>query len=1120
MAETIVYIKYKRRFFLKKNLHIYYFLLIFCLSSKIIFAQEAAFEIGTWYKIPISENGVYKIDQKYLRKNKISTSIKLDEIRIYTGASKELKQANNNHTFGYLKEIPVQISDKNGKLDKNDYLLFYAENADEVFYDSLNGFSHNAHHYDKANYVFLQINNGKSRQLSTLSDNNTNAKPLDNLAFYEYYEPAFVSLITSGREWFGDYFSSKFNKKIAINGLATDLPISLKIKLISNSYQPTKAAVTSNNSPLGQMTLPRIFYQRNDRILRYSRAGEIVEQNFQYLPTEENQNLELSIADNASVVGAYVDQISWSGALKLNSNQKHKYILPQNYPQQLALANTTTWIIENPYTYYQLKPNNEGVYQIDAHKQLRKIVNTQTTLAPDIAQKISTINLQNTATPTLLIVSSEKLRSEAERLAEFRRQNDKLTVEVVSIEDIYNNFSGGKKDPTAIRDFCKILYNKNTQKFKYLLLLGDASFDTKDNSGINFIDKSVLLPTYQSKESLEPIYSYASDDYFGFLETHEGDWNEGTPQNGFWQSNQENDHTLELGIGRLPAKNLLEAKEMIDKIIRYETQNYEEAFWQSTISFTADDDDGNIHQNDGEVFSNKVQKLRPDLKINKIYVDAFPQINTEEGIKAPAATAALEQAIELGSLIINFNGHGAPSGWTDEKLLTTAEIINWNNKNKLPIFFTATCEFGRFDDPYTVSGAELSMLNANGGAIALLTTGRPVFSSTNFRINEAFYDALLKNDAADIRLGDIFKITKNNALQGEINRNFSLLGDPSLKIKLANNSLNNSVKNLSRNDGTFQPLDKIKISGETKNLKEGTLFIEAHFPDTLTTTFGGARYPSMQFYEQGQKFFKGQTIVENGKFDFEMVIPVIDLPYDSTIKIYFHTTKNDSWERESGHILLKISNLDSVNKQNDVTGPSILFLGENDGQLHFEISDTTGLSLGIQNEQETLQMTVNDTLHLNLAENFIFYEDNTQGKASVYLADLPKGIKTIKIEALDLQNNKSMASFDLSDSIQTEAFAIDTKAVYPNPTANLVTFGITHNKPGSDLMIKTSIMDGQGKTIFSQTNECKKCEKEIAFGMNLEQIIKGSAIVYYQLEVINKVANQNVQTAGKLMVWK
>ena len=138
----------------------------------------------------------------------------------------------------------------------------------------------------------------------------------------------------------------------------------------------------------------------------------------------------------------------------------------------------------------------------------------------------------------MLIVSAESLLSEARRLAEFHREHDGMQVEVISTQQLYLEASAGRPDPTAIRNYTHRLYS--TGQLKHLLLFGAASFDYKQ-----ILERTAThVPTYQSESSLNPTTTYGSDDYFGFLEQSEGRWLESPAE----------DHTIDIGIGRLPAR--------------------------------------------------------------------------------------------------------------------------------------------------------------------------------------------------------------------------------------------------------------------------------------------------------------------------------------------------------------------------------------------------------------------------------------------------------------------------------------------------------------------------------------------------------------------------------------
>ena len=356
-------------------------------------------------------------------------------------------------------------------------------------------------------------------------------------------------------------------------------------------------------------------------------------------------------------------------------------------------------------------------------------------------------NLSAISDIDFIIITSEELLSEAQRLADFHIQQDGLLVEVITDTEIFNEFSSGKQDISSIRDYCKYLYDLSDPMFKYLLIIGDASYDplNRITNNTNFV------PSYQSANSVSPTQSYITDDFFGLLDDTEG--------------NFAND-LVDIGIGRFPIQTLSEANNMVDKVKNY---NGKMAFgdWRNKVTFVADDgdaNDGNTHMWQADSLANIVADNYNNINIKKIYLDAFTQESTPGGPRSADAQKTITESVEKGSLLINYSGHGGELGWTKERILEVGQINKWENENNLPLFVTATCEFSRFDDPDRTSAGEYAFLNKNGGAIALLSTTRLVYSSPNYFLNKQFVKVLFEKENGELpRLGDLFRQTKVNS---------------------------------------------------------------------------------------------------------------------------------------------------------------------------------------------------------------------------------------------------------------------------------------------------------------------------------------------------------------------
>src|SRR5690606_29306230 len=284
--------------------------------------------------------------------------------------------------------------------------------------------------------------------------------------------------------------------------------------------------------------------------------------------------------------------------------------------------------------------------------------------------------------------------------------------EVAYLEDIFDAFGYGNPDLTGIRNFIAWHYHQGGQ-LQNVLILGKATFDYKGILG----GRPKLVPIYTSRNSLNPLTTFSSDDYFSLLEFGQGKWEE----------SREGDELMQIGVGRLPVINAQEAKIVVDKIIAYES-NPKPGEWKKTVTFFADDGDNNIHLRDSESHSNFLNSNHKEYKQEKLYLDKFQQEKLEEVQSSMQAKAALEETLEKGTLIVNYIGHGNETTLTAEEVFLTSDIPNWAKQEKLALWVTATCEFGRHDSPFIRSAAEELLIAPNKGAIGLLTTGRPVFS--------------------------------------------------------------------------------------------------------------------------------------------------------------------------------------------------------------------------------------------------------------------------------------------------------------------------------------------------------------------------------------------------------
>ena len=626
--------------------------------------------------------------------------------------------------------------------------------------------------------------------------------------------------------------------------------------------------------------------------------------------------------------------------------------------------------------------------------------------------------------------------------------------------------ASGRKDLTAIRNLARIYYNKGSLKF--LLLFGKGSFDYY--GVLPFF--SNYVPTYQSRNSLNPLETYASDDYFGFMEDDEGEWPEAAGGN----------HSMDIGVGRLPVTSASEAESVVSKLIAYSRDRTGMADWRSRLLFVADDEDFNLHHRQSDQLAVLTDTTRTAFQNRRVFLGTFPQESAGGGQTSAKASEELNRQIRQGALVINYTGHGNENTWTQEQILTKGMISQWQNTDRLPLFVTATCEFGRHDDPRQVSGGELIVTEPNGGGIGILSTGRPVFASSNFRLNEAFYNALFEEyDGEQGRLGDIMRQTKNESVDLASdakkvgNRNFSLLGDPSLKLAIPESGI--TITDIEVNGA---PADSLRAGDRV--LIRGTVSPSAFNGEVVLTmrdkpaTVQTLEAPVYTYQERLNPVFIGRASVTSGSFAIEFIVPRNISNPQGFGRIYaYSASKNTLQDLIGGYTDVVLGGVSDA-PVTDTTGPEIqLFFGDstnlsrsniNANTLMFiKLADESGINLSGFGVGNSLTATLDESETFVLNDYYRATLDTFQEGWAVFpLNDLEEGRHEVTITARDVFNNSNQltVAFEVAER---GTLIVRTLQNFPNPVRDQTVFRFTHNRPGEDLEVFIRIIDTQGKVL-------------------------------------------------------
>ncbi len=479
-------------------------------------------------------------------------------------------------------------------------------------------------------------------------------------------------------------------------------------------------------------------------------------------------------------------------------------------------------------------------------------------------------DLHGMDTVNMIIITDPLFRAQADSLAEFHRTLTGITVAVVDINQIFNEFGCGRRDMTAIRDFMKMLYDKGNPGSSphFLLLFGDGSYDPKNRIANN----DNFIPPYESNEYLSTTMSYVSDDYFGIMADSDG-----YAMNG----------KIDIGIGRLPVISVEQAQDVLHKIMRYSSFNDSTmADWKNTFTFVADDPDENVHMQQADQLADTIKNKYPVFNVKKIYNDAYLFTNSPSGLRSPNCENAINQAVIDGSAVFSYTGHGGEDGWSETKILTLDDIDNWSNNYRLPVFITATCEFGRFDNPNRATGAVLLITKPNGGGIAIFTTTTEGLFQRQYPAGSIILQPhqINKCRCQPKNGGPDEDSKKCKQQQSAISGILSYLGDPAQDIAFPLQQVVTTQINGQPADtihDTLLGMSRITVKGEirdTQGLKignySGIIYPKVFDKPVTYTTIGNTpdSYPE-DFQEQDRLLFSGKTSVTNGSFEFSFMVP-------------------------------------------------------------------------------------------------------------------------------------------------------------------------------------------------------------------------------------------------------
>lgn len=1044
---------------------------------------------GQWGAMAIAEEGIYKIGLSDLQAMGINPAgIDPTKIKVFGTGGMLIQQLDGSNPID-PQELSIYVEGEgDGSFDNNDYVLFYARGA-HILEPDVNSrkFIPLRNYYNDTAYYYLQVADTPGKRLGSSLDQGGSPPMISTYDYPIYLEEDLNTLIGSGREWMGDRYSAATPVRtysFIVPGVSENSDITISPQMLGYSFLPTQFDFSLNGLETGSLAIPSV-----DDFL-YDEKGNIVSGDFTLSSAllsgdEYTLDVEFIPATQSRISEGYLDHLilQFERDLELTGDQLifrtfESMDQPVTKYQVDAGPDVRVWDITDPLNTdsQDFTINGQNIEWSSSSGTLRHFVvfdPLAELLKPVTISALQNQDVKGNPTPDLIVVTYPGFESQAEQLAQHRRTYNALDVLVVTTDQVFTEFSYGAKDPTAIRNMAYHFYHIEPGKLKHLLLFGRGSYDFKNirRGGKNYV------PIYQSRESLDPLETYSSDDYYGFLEDGEGAWIENSAGN----------HSMDISVGRIPLTNQQEASDVVNKLIRYDTSPDTYGSWRKKLLFIADDGDFNIHNSQSDQLTQFVDTTFQRYDPLKLFLDNFEQEPRAGGEKSPAMTEAIDRAIEEGALIANYTGHGGEAGWAQEFVLDQFKAAEWDNGNRLPLLVTATCEFGRHDNPDRISTGEMVLLNPEGGAIGLVSTSRPVFSSTNFQLNKAFYQVVFEESMeGGLSLGEIFRQTKNSSLNGVFNRNFSLLGDPSMKLSFPKYKIEVvEINQAPPESDTLSALSEVTIRGEVVDYNgnlvagfNGGMELTLYDKQRQLTTLGDENPPFI-YKDWSNRLFNGMVSVVNGQFEVNFILPKNLIYSVGNGKISMYALDTLVGTDASGTLLkLKVGGQEE-SPGSDVQPPEIeVFLNDesflngstvpSDSRLIVNLSDESGINISGLGVGQKLEAVLDGVTYFDLNNYYTSnLDDFTSGRVEFDLFDLEEGEHEIKVTAWDNQNNyaESKVQFTVSDNPGLEIYRVIGA---PNPFRDQTVISVEHNRPGEDLQVNLRIYDRMGQQVWLQ----------------------------------------------------
>ncbi len=1032
---------------------------------------------GKWFRFEAPEEGFYKIKYDQLSSFGINpATVDPRTIKIYNNGGYVLSENITVARPEDLQELAITVTGQDdGRFDQGDEVIFYGRGIGFWYYDSLaRVVKRNQNPYTAKNYFWITSGGTNGKRIgskSSVADNTS--KIVETSDAYDFWDEDKINLGQTGRYFVGDEFSQNTKTRVyqkKVEGIIPGTPTYYSYWFVNRSSESVGLTVEENGNVVRSSTISGNGSDPYSVGRLDSTTGR---PHFGTYP-DERSVLRFTFGAGNSTSYGYLDfyEIGWTRYLKAYND-----VLLFYSPKMRGTTGP-----DSLYEYHLSNFSNTDitVYDITDHSNVRKITNPlmqsgsefrfRSWERPGAISRYYAICGQQYKTPVnavempnqnirgdlsgaeIIVLTSNDLVESANRYKLYRETHptDPISAKVFTIEAIMNEFNAGSLDPSAIRDFVKYAYDNWQIAPKYVFILGDGDYDYKNIEGKG----NNKVPTYQTRDFLYEINSFSTDDFY------------------VWVSG--NDRRIDLGLGRIAAQNAKQANDYLDKVAAYE-RSTDKSSWKNLITLVADD---HLTSTGIDLAANTMQSERlsqsripPEYEQKKIYLINYPTVQTSLGRRKPEVNAAIINAINEGTVLMNYIGHGSPELWAHEQVFVRSSTIPQLKNSRYFFLTAATCDFGYYDRTDAQSATEDLLFLPGAGAIGVYTAVRPVYSEQNTILNDSLYHQMLKwgRDYENLpkRMGMAYLLTKVNFLT-ENDQKFQLFSDPAIRLALP--QYNGKIDSINGNDPgvtvvPIKALNSLKIAGSVRKA-DGTFWSDFNGEGLLTVYDAETTLPlpeispSAAMKVPGGLIFRGGVSVVNGRFNADFVVPK-DISYDNQkgkLVFYFFNSEKDGISFTNN---ITIGGVDQ-SVINDGKGPAMeitfddaryenAYLVNPNTTLVVSLRDETGLNttgLGVGHKIEAI-LNGNEQNPIDLTSYFTgdLNSGGKSGKVNYRFSNLASGIYTIRVKGWDVFNNSSTVESEFK-VVSGGGIAVEYVMNYPNPFTSNTFFTFQHNMAG------------------------------------------------------------------------